>query len=157
MIGTCHALGRACPSSELDGPGLKSSEDGFGPQVKTIAATPIVLGCQVQVGHLLPKLDIWPILFTRKDAIMPNVALGNHYEEFVKKQLESGRYNNASEVVRAGLRMLEDHEAARERWLAEEIPSRFADLEKDRSIGIPASDVRARFEAKRGNDTVEAK
>lgn len=53
---------------------------------------------------------------------MPNVALGNHYEEFVKKQLESGRYNNASEVVRAGLRLLEDREAARERWLNEEIP-----------------------------------
>lgn len=46
---------------------------------------------------------------------MPNVALGNHYEEFVRKQLESGRYNNASEVVRAGLRLLEDHEVARER------------------------------------------
>lgn len=38
---------------------------------------------------------------------MPNVALGNHYEEFIRKQLESGRYNNASEVVRAGLRLLE--------------------------------------------------
>ena len=39
-----------------------------------------------------------------------SVALGAHFEEFIKKQLKSGRFNNASEVVRAGLRLLEDHE-----------------------------------------------
>ncbi|CDZ67831.1 Putative addiction module antidote protein, CC2985 family [Neorhizobium galegae bv. orientalis] len=88
---------------------------------------------------------------------MPNVALGNHYEEFVKKQLESGRYNNASEVVRAGLRLLEDHETARERWLNEEIPGRYEELMQDPSIGIPAKTVRARFEAKRRSHTAEAK
>lgn len=35
---------------------------------------------------------------------MPNVAIGHRDEELVKMQLESGRYNNASEVVRAALR-----------------------------------------------------
>lgn len=88
---------------------------------------------------------------------MPNVALGDHYEEFVQKQLESGRYNNASEVVRAGLRLLEDFEVARERWLNEEIPGRFDDLIKDPSIGIPAKTVRARFEARRRGHVAEAK
>lgn len=43
-----------------------------------------------------------------------SVALGSHFEEFVKKQLESGRFNNVSEVVRAGLRLLEDEEKIRE-------------------------------------------
>lgn len=43
-----------------------------------------------------------------------SVALGNHFEEFIKKQLESGRFNNVSEVVRAGLRLLEDEEKLRE-------------------------------------------
>jgi antitoxin ParD1/3/4 len=42
-----------------------------------------------------------------------SVALGSHFEEFVKKQLESGRFNNVSEVVRAGLRLLEDEEKLR--------------------------------------------
>lgn len=88
---------------------------------------------------------------------MPNVALGNHYEEFVQKQLESGRYNNASEVVRAGLRLLEDYEVARERWLNEEIPARFDDLLQDPSVCIPAKSVRARFEAKRQQHAAEAK
>ena len=39
-----------------------------------------------------------------------SVALGNHFETFVRNQLQSGRFNNASEVVRAGLRLLEERE-----------------------------------------------
>ena len=88
---------------------------------------------------------------------MPNVALGSHYEEFVKKQLESRRYNNANEVVRAGLRLLEDHETARERWLNEEIPGRYEELMQNPSIGVPSKTVRARFEAKRRQHAVEAR
>lgn len=43
-----------------------------------------------------------------------SVALGPHFEEFIKAQLASGRYNNASEVVRAGLRLLEDQQELRQ-------------------------------------------
>jgi hypothetical protein len=39
-----------------------------------------------------------------------SVALGSHFETFVREQLQSGRFNNAGEVVRAGLRLLEEHE-----------------------------------------------
>lgn len=38
------------------------------------------------------------------------VALGPHFEEFIQLSILSGRYNNASEVVRSGLRLLEDQE-----------------------------------------------
>lgn len=45
---------------------------------------------------------------------MPNVkksyVVGDRYEAFIARQVETGRFNNASEVVRAGLRMLEDYE-----------------------------------------------
>ncbi len=39
-----------------------------------------------------------------------SVALGNHFEKFIRVQLESWRFNNVSEVVRAGLSLREDEE-----------------------------------------------
>jgi len=41
-------------------------------------------------------------------------TIGSRFENFVKNLVESGRYNNASEVVREALRLLEDRERIRE-------------------------------------------
>lgn len=88
---------------------------------------------------------------------MASFALNEHYEKFIKKQLESGRYNNASEVVRAGLRLLEDQEEARERWLNQEIPARYEELKRDPSKGVSLDDAFARLEAEHKAQLAKAK
>lgn len=37
-----------------------------------------------------------------------SVILGNHFDEFIKSEIESGRYSSASELIRSGLRILEE-------------------------------------------------
>ncbi len=45
-----------------------------------------------------------------------NVSLTPELEKFVDRKVESGLYNNASEVVREGLRLLKEHDEIRLKW-----------------------------------------
>ncbi|WKL49826.1 type II toxin-antitoxin system ParD family antitoxin [Flavobacterium pectinovorum] len=40
-----------------------------------------------------------------------SISLGNHFENFIEHSLSEGRFKNASEVIRAGLRLLEEEES----------------------------------------------
>ncbi|WP_295400681.1 type II toxin-antitoxin system ParD family antitoxin [uncultured Thiocystis sp.] len=75
-----------------------------------------------------------------------SVALNSHFEHFIRDQVESGRFNNASEVVRAGLRLLEDQQtqaSMQREALRAAIASGMAS-----GPGIPADNVFDRLEAK---------
>jgi antitoxin ParD1/3/4 len=39
-----------------------------------------------------------------------SISLGDYFDQFVQNQVAAGRYQNASEVIRAGLRLLENEE-----------------------------------------------
>jgi antitoxin ParD1/3/4 len=39
-----------------------------------------------------------------------SISLDDHFSDFLSAEVASGRYRSASEVVRAGLRLLEDQE-----------------------------------------------
>lgn len=39
-----------------------------------------------------------------------SITLGSYFDQFIQSTLQEGRYKNASEVIRAGLRLLEEEE-----------------------------------------------
>ena len=78
-----------------------------------------------------------------------SISLGDHFGAFIEQQISHGRYGSASEVVRAGLRQLEDSET---RLAA--LRSALADGEN--SGTSTAFDVDAFLKAKRKNVAVKA-
>ena len=39
-----------------------------------------------------------------------SISIGDYFDSFIQNRISAGRYKNASEVVRAGLRLLEEEE-----------------------------------------------
>jgi antitoxin ParD1/3/4 len=72
--------------------------------------------------------------------------------KFIDAKVKSGSYASGSEVVRAGLRALQERDAAVERWLREEVIPVYDAMKADPKRGIPAdkvfSAIRAHHEAR---------
>lgn len=66
-----------------------------------------------------------------------SITLGPHFEEFITQRVKNGRYGSASDVVRAGLRLLENSETKLETlraMLVEGEKSGFTDYSYDKLI-----------------------
>lgn len=79
-------------------------------------------------------------------------SLPTEHTAFIDEKVASGAYASGSEVIRAGLRALQERDAAIERWLREEVVPAYDAIKADPSRGIEAQkvfdDLRAHHAAK---------
>jgi antitoxin ParD1/3/4 len=68
-------------------------------------------------------------------------SIPSNQGRYIDRLVGTGAYASASEVVRAGLRALEERDAAIERWLKEEVVPAYDALAADPNRAIPASKV----------------
>ena len=84
-----------------------------------------------------------------------NVSLTPKLEALVRRKVESGLYNSASEVVREALRLLEEHDRIKEMKLEElrkEIQKGIDSLDRGEGTAFDANDV-----IKRGRERLAAR
>ena len=90
-----------------------------------------------------------------------NVSLTPELEEFIEKEVKTGMYQSASEVIRAGLRLLKDEKTSKPRFMVSSMKELEDKLlagirQLDRGEGIPgnvaAKQLRERAEARRNRN-----
>jgi len=77
-----------------------------------------------------------------------NIHLTEHFDRFVERQVSSGRYSNASEIVRDALRLLEEQEQEREaklQVLRQAAKKGFAEIDQGKGIVLTGKKAFDRF------------
>jgi len=75
-----------------------------------------------------------------------NISLTPELEQLVDEKVKTGRYASASEVIREGLRLLEEQDQLKLKRLAEVRQKIDRGIEQlDKGLGVPASEARARL------------
>ena len=76
------------------------------------------------------------------------ISLPAEHADFIDEKVASGDFASASEVVRAGLRALQERDAAVERWLWEEVAPAYDAMKADPGRAIPVGKVMDRIRAR---------
>jgi antitoxin ParD1/3/4 len=84
------------------------------------------------------------------------VSLPEEHAAYVDRLVASGAFASASEVVRAGLRALQERERAVERWLREEVAPVHDAMREDPDRGLPAAHVFDELRARHAARTTES-
>jgi antitoxin ParD1/3/4 len=74
-----------------------------------------------------------------------SITLSHELADMVRSKVSSGEYATDSEVIRAGLRALQQHERALENWIREEVAATYDAMKADPSQAIPLDKVLARL------------
>lgn len=77
------------------------------------------------------------------------VALPDDLADLVEAKIASGDYADESEIVRDGLALLQERDAAFERWLREEVAAAYDEDLANPQAAIPAEEIMARLQERR--------
>ncbi len=77
------------------------------------------------------------------------ISLPAKHNTYIKRKLASGEYASASEVVREGLRALQERDEAIEHWLKTDVASTYDEMQKHPELGIPIEDALRMLDARR--------
>lgn len=78
-------------------------------------------------------------------------SLPSEHAEYIDGKVNSGSYGSASEVVRAGLRALQEQDAAIEQWLKTEVAATYDAMKANPERGIPADEAFASLRSRLKN------
>lgn len=84
-------------------------------------------------------------------------SLSGDQASYIDALVASGTYASASEVVRAGLRALQERDAAIERWLQEEVVPVYDAMQADPARSVAVNDVRVALRARHKEHLKKAK
>lgn len=76
------------------------------------------------------------------------ISLPAEHAEFIDEKVASGAFASASEVIRAGLRALQERDAAVEKWLKQEVAPAYDALQADPDRAIPVEDIMAKIRSR---------
>ncbi len=85
-----------------------------------------------------------------------NINLTDHFDRFIKSEVDSGRFGNASEVVREGLRLMErrkQEERARLKWLRGAVREGLDEIDRGEGLEFRSTDELDRHIDQIGEET----
>jgi antitoxin ParD1/3/4 len=91
---------------------------------------------------VIPRVSLMTAIQKRTFSLPPEQS------QYIDDLVASGGYASASEVVRAGVRALQERDQAVERWLREDVAQVFDAMQADPTRAIPSEDVFASIRAR---------